>query len=95
MQDDARWLLPHLNSLVDQQESGFERPWRLADAPPDYIERQMQAIVGIEIPIRRLEGKWKLSQNRTERDRAGVVEGLRDRNTPESLAVRDLMSERR
>lgn len=92
---DPAWLVDHLNSLVTQQESSFEDPWKLADAPPDYIERQMRAIVGIEIPIRRLEGKWKLSQNRNESDREGVLQGLDERNTPDSLLVRGLMSDRR
>ena len=94
LHSEPAWLLQHLESLVNQQESSFEQPWKLADAPARYIERQMRAIVGVEIPIRRLEGKWKLSQNRSERDRAGVLEGLDERNTPESLAIRELMSGR-
>lgn len=91
---ETSWLLEHLNALVTQQEAGFEQPWKVTDAPVDYIERQTGGIVGIEIPIRRLEGKWKLSQNRSERDRGGVIEGLAEVNTTGSLAVRALMSER-
>ena len=91
---ETAWLLKHLNSLVTQHEAGFEHPWNVADAPADYIERQTGGIVGIEIPIRRLEGKWKLSQNRSERDRAGVIESLREVNTADSIAMRALMSER-
>lgn len=91
---ETAWLLEHLNTLVTQHESQFERPWNIADAPADYIERQTGAIVGIEIPIRRLEGKWKLSQNRSERDREGVIEGLMQSNTADGLAMRRLMSER-
>lgn len=90
---ETAWLLEHLNTLVTQHEASFECPWKLADAPTDYIERQAGAIVGVEIPIRRLEGKWKLSQNRSERDRHGVMERLAELNTVESLAVRTLMSE--
>lgn len=57
-------------------------PWAVADAPEDYLEAQMKAIVGIEIPIARIEGKWKLSQNRDAADRRGVIAGLRDANDP-------------
>ena len=92
---EPTWLLEHLTSLVNQQESSFERPWKVTDAPADFIERQMRAIVGIEIPIRRLEGKWKLSQNRSEVDRKGVLRGLDEYDTVESVAVRALMSESR
>lgn len=91
---ETAWLLEHLNTLVTQHESQFERPWNIADAPADYIERQTGAIVGVEIPIRRLKGKWKLSQNRSERDREGVIEGLLQSDTADSLAMRTLMSER-
>ena len=51
-------------------------PWRVADAPADFIAAQMRAIVGVEIPIARIEGKWKASQNRTPADRQGVAQGL-------------------
>jgi transcriptional regulator len=91
---DMAWLLPHLNSLVTQHEAKFERPWSVADAPADYIEHQTGGIVGIEIAIRRLEGKWKLSQNRSDRDRQGVIGGLAKQDTAESAAMRTLMSER-
>ena len=91
---ETAWLLEHLNSLVTQHEGRFESPWKVADAPAEYIERQTGGIVGIEIPIRKLEGKWKLSQNRGARDREGVIEGLAELNTADSLAVRSLMSER-
>jgi transcriptional regulator len=52
------------------------RPWRLDDAPADYIDRNLAAITGLRLPIERLEGKWKLSQNRTDADREGVLAGL-------------------
>jgi transcriptional regulator len=92
---EPAWLLEHLHSLVTQQESRFDLRWELVDAPADYIERQMRAIVGIEIPIRRLEGKWKLSQNRSESDREGVLQGLDEVSSGDALALRGLMSERR
>ena len=59
-----------------EQEASQRLPWKVSDAPSDYIQQMMRAIVGIEIPIDRLEGKWKVSQNRTEPDRLGVVAGL-------------------
>jgi transcriptional regulator len=65
----------------------------VADAPDDFIERQLGAIVGIEIPVRRLEGKWKVSQNRAAPDRAGVVAGLRERGDPASLTMADLVAD--
>jgi transcriptional regulator len=92
---ETAWVLEHLNTLVTQHEAKFEPPWKVGDAPADYIERQTAGIVGLEIPIRRLEGKWKLSQNRSERDRLGVIEGLADLDTAESIAMKTLMSERR
>lgn len=53
-------------------------PWKVSDAPETYVQSQIKAIIGVEIPIDRIEGKWKVSQNRPEQDRAGVVAGLRD-----------------
>jgi transcriptional regulator len=74
--DDAGWLRRHVEELTDQQEAGREAPWKVSDAPEDYVQKLVGAIVGIEMPIARLTGKWKLSQNRSARDREGVVEGL-------------------
>lgn len=73
---DTDWLLAHLNALTDHQETGRDTPWAVADAPADYLEKMVGGIVGLEIPIRSLEGKWKMSQNRNAADRAGVVDGL-------------------
>jgi transcriptional regulator len=67
----------------------------VGDAPEDYLAAQMKAIVGIEIPIDRIEGKWKLSQNRPEADRAGVLAGLNDPQDPDkNEAMAQLMAER-
>jgi len=76
--EDARWLHRQLDDLTCSQEKRRLRPWSLNDAPKDYIASMTRSIVGVEIPIARLEGKWKLSQNRPEPDRAGVIAGLRD-----------------
>ena len=73
---DAAWLRAHVEALTNRHEASREIPWGVSDAPADYIDKMVGAIVGIEVPIATLTGKWKLSQNRSERDRAGVVEGL-------------------
>lgn len=75
--EDAAWLRAHLTRLVFQQENERPVPWAVSDAPDDFVERQMKGIVGIELPISRIEGKWKVSQNRQEQDRTGVSRGLR------------------
>jgi len=76
--DDADWLRRLVGDLTDRHEHGRQNPWSVGDAPEDFIAAQLKAIVGIEVPIDRIEGKWKISQNRSEPDRRGVVEGLRD-----------------
>jgi len=76
IQRDPDWLLEHLNTLTDHQESSRETPWKVNDAPSDFIERMIRGIVGVEIVIIDLVGQWKLSQNKDTADYAGVVEGL-------------------
>ncbi len=76
LREDRDWLARQLRDLTAQQESGRERPWAVDDAPEDFIGAQMRAIVGLEIEIRDLRGKFKLSQNRSEADRLGVSQGL-------------------
>jgi transcriptional regulator len=75
--DDKQWLLNHVARLTQQNEAGQQQPWSLSDAPSDYVAKLVEAIVGIEIPISKLEGKWKVSQNRSQVDRQGVMNGLR------------------
>jgi transcriptional regulator len=91
---DREWLLRHVSELTAQQESGESRPWRVSDAPPAFIEVMLRGIVGFRFPIARLEGKWKMSQNREMPDRAGVVRGLRGRAQGEDLAVADEVAHR-
>jgi len=74
--DGADSLIKHLHELTDSQESGLPHPWSVSDAPPKYVEGLAKAIVGVEISIDRLEGKWKVSQNRSDADRQGVIAGL-------------------
>lgn len=78
----AARLLELLARLTARHEAGRPKPWSLNDAPTEYIERQLRAIVGFALPIRRLEGQWKLSQNRQDADRAGVREGLAVSDNP-------------
>jgi transcriptional regulator len=92
--EDSEWLRAHLKKLTSIHEAASPVPWKIGDAPADYISSQMKGIVGMEMTIDRLEGKWKLSQNRSERDRDAVASGLADLNTPESLAMKALVEER-
>lgn len=73
---DAPWLRALVARLTDHHEAGRAVPWSVDDAPPDYVEQMLRAIVGIEIAVTRLQGKWKTSQNRSAADRAGVAAGL-------------------
>jgi transcriptional regulator len=73
---DEAGLLDLLDRLVSKYESGRERPWTM-DLPPDYLKKMVQAIVGFEVPMTRVEGKFKLNQNRSAEDRAGVIGALR------------------
>ncbi len=75
--DDAAWLLPFVTRLTDRHEAAQPKPWAVSDAPSDYIDTMLRAIVGIEITLTALTGKWKVSQNRSAADRAGVAQGLR------------------
>jgi transcriptional regulator len=74
--DDAAWLRGFVERLTNRHETGRAEPWHVTDAPADYVDKMVTAIVGIELPVARFVGKWKVSQNRPARDRAGVVAGL-------------------
>ncbi|WP_439860390.1 FMN-binding negative transcriptional regulator [Pseudomonas sp. MBLB4136] len=74
--DDGERLLQLVSRLSDRHEAGRAKPWAVSDAPRDYIDAMLRAIVGFALPIRRLDGQWKLSQNRDAADQAGVREGL-------------------
>jgi transcriptional regulator len=89
--EDAGWLRTHLEGLVAIHEAPFAEPWKVSDAPEEYVASQVKGIVGLELRIERLEGKWKLNQNRSEADRRGVVEGLGDLDTPESAAMKEFV----
>lgn len=75
--DDATWVRAQIDEMTNNHEGQREHPWKASDAPDDFIAAQLKAIVGIEIPIHSIEGKWKMSQNRSPADYQGVIEGLR------------------
>jgi transcriptional regulator len=92
--DDAVRLRSLVGRLTERHESRRPAPWAVDDAPKDYIDGQLKAIVGFEMAIQRLEGKWKLSQNRTPDDRAGAIAGLKEEGGPAEQAVASLMGDR-
>jgi len=87
---DPEWLIPHVGRLVARHESGRPDPWALSDAPEDYVRSQARAIVGLELRITRLEGKRKLSQNRSDADIQGAIDGL-ESGSPTESAVAEAM----
>jgi transcriptional regulator len=91
--DDATWLRRQVDDLTAHKEGSRSAPWYVSDAPEPYVAAQLKGIVGIEIPIARIEGKWKVSQNRPANDRAGVVAGLRD-NGDDAEVMASLVAER-
>lgn len=93
VRDDREWLRALVTRLTDQQEAVLPQPWRVDDAPADYLDRMLGAIVGIEIPVNRLVGKWKVSQNRSDADRSGVAEGLGQLNDKQAQAMAGLVAE--
>jgi transcriptional regulator len=74
--DDADWLLAQVSALTAEHEAGLAKPWAVSDAPTDYIAKMLAALVGIEIPITRLIGKWKVSQNQPAENQASLVAAL-------------------
>src|SRR5579859_5109470 len=74
--DDIAFLTKHLEALTKRHESKRAEPWAVSDAPTDYVAQMQKAIVGLELDITRLEGKWKMSQNRPAADIDGVIAGL-------------------
>lgn len=92
--EDPELLLRNVHALTELHEAGLSEPWSVNDAPADFIREQLKGIVGIEIPIARLEGKWKVSQNRVPVDRQGVIDGLRVAGDVKSLEMADLVASR-
>lgn len=90
--EDPTWLLEHLNLLTNTHEASLPTPWKISDAPEGYVETIAKGIVGIELAIERLEGKWKVSQNQNEQTRDSVARGLEALGDEASLAMRDLVN---
>jgi transcriptional regulator len=89
--DDRDWLLDLLERLTGVHEASQSMPWRVSDAPSSFIDKMLSAIVGIEIPVDRLEGKLKASQDEAMQDRLGTVHGLREETSDEARSMADLV----
>ena len=86
------WLLRHVGELTAQQEQTQAKPWAISDAPQPYVDALLRGIIGFRLVITRLEGKWKMSQNRELNDQLGVMKGLEERAEGEDLEIADLVS---
>ncbi|MFM9845464.1 MAG: FMN-binding negative transcriptional regulator [Dongiaceae bacterium] len=91
--DDAGWLRNLVGRLTDRHEGSRSQPWKVEDAPEAYIQAQLKGIVGIELTVRHIEGKWKLSQNRPERDRLGTERGLGETGDADARALAKMMAD--
>ena len=85
--EDDEWKRTHVTSLSAFHEEGMPAPWSVDDAPPDYVAGLIRSIVGVELRVTSIEGKWKLSQNRTDPDIAGVISGLRTQGSESAASV--------
>lgn len=95
LRDDPAFLRGHLDALTSRHEGDRPTPWQVSDAPEEFIAQQMKAIVGFELEIVRLEGKWKMSQNRSGADIDGVIRGLGASDAPTDREVAALVAARR
>jgi transcriptional regulator len=89
--EDGKWLLQLLNELTDVHERQYDQPWAVADAPAEFVEKLLNAIVGIEIPIATLLGKWKLSQNQPDQNRQGVIAALESSDSASQRKIANLV----
>ena len=92
--EDHKWLRALVGHLTQKFEAARPNPWKMGDAPQDYLEEMLSKIVGLEITVNRLEGKWKMSQNRSATDKVGVVAGLRASENPAEREVAKVIEER-
>jgi len=88
---DADWLRRHVTELTAQQERSEVKPWALTDAPETFIKLMLRGIIGFRFAITRLEGKWKMSQNREMKDRDGVVRGLGKRGVGDDIEIAEIV----
>ena len=89
--DDASWIRTQLEALTAHNEAVFSEPWAVSDAPDEFTEKLIEAIVGIEIVITRLSGKWKVSQNQPPENRRSVIQGLNGCGQSEAVAMAALV----
>jgi transcriptional regulator len=89
--DDTDRLLEVVTRLTGIHEASRDAPWAVGDAPPDFVKAQLRGIIGVRMPIVRIEGKRKMSQNRSAEDRAGVIEGLSQSDNPQDVVVAGLV----
>jgi transcriptional regulator len=89
---DPEWLRAFVTRLTERHERGRAHPWAVTDAPPEYVDGQLRAIVGVELTIASVEAKQKLSQNRSELDRAGVIASLATEPGPGPAAIATAMA---
>lgn len=80
--ESTEWLRAQVDEMTDSMEQQRKNPWKVSDAPPDFIASQLEAIVGLEIAITEIVGKWKMSQNRAAEDTHGVAQGMADLSDP-------------
>ena len=85
--EDAAWLLAHVRALTERHEGSFAQPWSVDDAPAEYVAGLTRGIVGVELPVRRIEGKWKVSQNKSKETREAIGQGLAELDSPAALAM--------
>ncbi len=90
--DDAVWVRAQLEALTQQHEAAFPEPWAVSDAPEDFTERLVGAVVGIEMVITRLTGKWKVSQNQPPQNQRSVIQGLNASGQSEAAAMAALVN---
>lgn len=89
--NDSEWKMAMLETLTNAHEKSLSEQWQVSDAPADYIDKMLNAIVGIEINIDSLTGKWKISQNQSEENQQGVITGLTKINTTRSNAMEKII----
>jgi transcriptional regulator len=94
VRDDKSWLRDFLPRLTAAHEARFDQPWQVADAPDDYLERMMAAIVGIELHATRIVAKWKVSQNQPAANQATLLAGLQQADQPGAQAMAELLASR-
>jgi transcriptional regulator len=90
--DDPGWIRRHVTELTAQQEATEAQPWAVSDAPERFVDVMVRGIVGFRFAIARLEGKWKMSQNREMNDRDGVVRGLGRRAKNDDREIAEIVS---